>query len=87
MVSREIKVYFDTGSILNRQHIYKTAMSNRDLDELRNCFNRLKIKENVPTALNEIKSILAYKPAAEAAPTIRNIGISKILYCINTSTK
>ncbi|CAG9559691.1 unnamed protein product [Danaus chrysippus] len=62
-------------------------MSNRDLDQLRNCLDRLKIKENIPTALNEIKSILAYKPAAEAAPTIRNVGISKILFCINKTTK
>ncbi|XP_050343371.1 26S proteasome non-ATPase regulatory subunit 5 [Nymphalis io] len=62
-------------------------MSNQDIELYKNYIENLKIDECRPSALNEIKLILTYKPASEAVSIIKNIGISKIFQCLNSSDK
>ncbi|XP_026496816.1 26S proteasome non-ATPase regulatory subunit 5 [Vanessa tameamea] len=59
-------------------------MSTQDYE---NHIEDLKIKERRPSALNELKLILTYKPASEAVAIIQSTGISKILQCLNSSDK
>lgn len=62
-------------------------MSQQDIEQYRLFIEKLKTEEYRSEALNDIKNLFAYKPAPEAAPTIRNIGIAKILHCLNGSDK
>ncbi|XP_075971766.1 26S proteasome non-ATPase regulatory subunit 5 [Anticarsia gemmatalis] len=62
-------------------------MSNRDSDQFREFINNLEREENRPAALNDILNLLAFKPANEAISTIRGVGISQIVQCLNVSDK
>ncbi|XP_023933824.2 26S proteasome non-ATPase regulatory subunit 5 [Bicyclus anynana] len=62
-------------------------MTQQNNEQFRIFTEKLKTVEERSTALNDIKNLLAYKPASEAVPTIRNIGISKILHCLNETDK
>ncbi|XP_021187709.3 26S proteasome non-ATPase regulatory subunit 5 [Helicoverpa armigera] len=58
-------------------------MSTEDTEQYRQFIERLQKEEHRPAALNDIKNLLAYKPAGEAITTIRDVGISKIVQCLN----
>ncbi|CAH1647142.1 unnamed protein product [Spodoptera littoralis] len=60
-------------------------MSNEDTDQYRGFIRRLQREEHIPAALNDIKNLIAFKPAGEAINTIRDGGISKIVQCLNVS--
>lgn len=60
-------------------------MTQQDMEQYGIFSEKLKTEELRSAALNDIKNLLAFKPASEAAPAIRNIGISRILHCFNGS--
>lgn len=60
-------------------------MSSEDTDQYREFIRRLQREEHIPAALNDIKNLIAFKPAGDAINTIRDGGISKIVQCLNVS--
>lgn len=62
-------------------------MTTEDSEQYREFLRQLQREEHRPTALNELKNLLIYKPAGEAVNTIRDVGISKIVQCLNVSEK
>ncbi|CAH2105570.1 unnamed protein product [Euphydryas editha] len=62
-------------------------MSSEDLEQYKIYIEKLNVGEDRPSALNDLKILLTYKPASEAVTIIRNMGISKILYCCKSPDK
>ncbi|KAL0832876.1 hypothetical protein ABMA28_001026 [Loxostege sticticalis] len=62
-------------------------MTAQDTEQFREFLRQLQREEHRPTALNEIKNLFTYKPAGEAITTIRDVGISKIVQCLNVPEK
>lgn len=62
-------------------------MTSQDTEQYREFLRQLQREENRPSALNELKNLLTYKPAGEAISTLRDVGISKIIHCLNVSDK
>ncbi|XP_049870417.1 26S proteasome non-ATPase regulatory subunit 5 [Pectinophora gossypiella] len=62
-------------------------MINHDTEQYRLFIDKLQREEHRPDALNDIKNLLAYKPAPEAVSTIRDVGISKIVQCLNVQDR
>lgn len=58
-------------------------MSSEDTEQFRQFIGRLQKEDQRPAALNDIKNLLVFKPAREATTTIRDVGISKIVECLN----
>ncbi|CAH2267696.1 jg4726 [Pararge aegeria aegeria] len=62
-------------------------MTQQDIEQYRTFTEKLKTEELRNAALTDIKNLLTYKSAPEAAPILRNIGISKILHCLHGTDK
>lgn len=62
-------------------------MSNTDAEQFREFLFKLKREDQRPSALSDLKNFLACKPAGEVVSTIRNVGISKIIHCLNVQDK
>ncbi|XP_030028072.2 26S proteasome non-ATPase regulatory subunit 5 [Manduca sexta] len=62
-------------------------MSNEDTEQYREFINKLQRDEHRPIALNEIKNLLSFKSSPEVVTTIRDVGISKIVQCLNVADK
>jgi hypothetical protein len=62
-------------------------MTNQDTEQYRLFLNQLQREEHRPAALNELKNLLALKPANEATNAIRHVGITKIVHCLNVPDK
>lgn len=58
-------------------------MPGEDTEQYRLFIGRLQREEHRPAALNDIKNLLAFKPAGEAVSTIRDVGITQIVQCLN----
>ncbi|KAM3967186.1 26S proteasome non-ATPase regulatory subunit 5 [Aphomia sociella] len=62
-------------------------MANEDTEQYREFLQKLQRDQHRPTALNDIKNLLLLKPAGEAASTLRDVGIAKLIQCLNVSDK
>lgn len=62
-------------------------MSNEDTDQYRDFIAKLQREDQRPAALKDIKNLFVYKPPGEAANAIRDVGISKIVHCLNAPDK
>ncbi|XP_059046049.1 26S proteasome non-ATPase regulatory subunit 5 [Achroia grisella] len=62
-------------------------MSNQDSEQYRGFIEKLSQEEHRSKALNDIKNLFQLKPAAEAASTIRDVGIARIVHCLNVTDK
>lgn len=62
-------------------------MSNNDSEQIREFVVRLERDEQRQAALNDIKNLIAFKPPNEAIAAIRDVGISRIVRCLNTGDK
>ncbi|XP_063824245.1 26S proteasome non-ATPase regulatory subunit 5 [Ostrinia nubilalis] len=62
-------------------------MTTQDTEQYREFLRQLQREEHRPTALNDIKNLFTYKPAGEATTTIKDVGISKIVECLNVPDK
>ncbi|CAG9133123.1 unnamed protein product [Plutella xylostella] len=62
-------------------------MGPSDTDRFREFVQKLQQEDERVAALNDIKNLLTYKPAGESAQVIRNVGITKILQCVNLPEK
>lgn len=63
-------------------------MSNEDTEQYRDFIAKLQREDEPrPTALSNIKNWLLYKTPEEATPSIRNVGITKIVECLNDAHK
>ncbi|CAH0605414.1 unnamed protein product [Chrysodeixis includens] len=58
-------------------------MSSEDTEQYRLFIGRLQREENKSAALTDIKNLFAYKPAGEAITALRDVGITKIVQCVN----
>lgn len=62
-------------------------MATEDTELYREFIEKLQREEHRPTALNDLKNLLLHKPAGEAADTIRNVGIARIIHCLNVEDR
>lgn len=58
-------------------------MPTEESENYRSFIGRLQKEEQRPAALNEIKNLLEVKPAGEVTTTLRDVGISEIVQCLN----
>lgn len=64
------------------------SMSNQDTEHYREFIANLQREDEPrPVALNHIKNWLLHKTPEEATPSIRNVGITKIVECLNDAHK
>ncbi|CAB3239368.1 unnamed protein product [Arctia plantaginis] len=62
-------------------------MSNQGSEQIRQFIAKLERDEQRQAALNDIKNLIAFKPANEAIAAIRDVGISQIVQCLNVADK
>ncbi|KAJ0178734.1 hypothetical protein K1T71_005509 [Dendrolimus kikuchii] len=62
-------------------------MSNEDTAQYREFIFSLMREEHRPTALNDLKNFFTNRSAGEAVITMRDVGISKIIQCVNVPDK
>lgn len=62
-------------------------MPNSDSEQFREFIAKLQRDEQRPAALNDIKNLIAFKPPNEVMETIRDVGISEIVACVNLPDK
>lgn len=62
-------------------------MTNSDVDQYRLFIDNLQREEFRHSALTDIKNLLILKPPREAVSTIQNVGITKIVRCLNVPEK
>lgn len=62
-------------------------MINSDTDQYRLFIDNLQREEFRHSALTDIKNLLTLKPARDAVNTIQNVGITKIVRCLNVPEK
>lgn len=63
-------------------------MSNEDTEQYSDFIAKLQREDEPrPAALNNIKNWLLHKTPEEATPLIRNVGITKLIECLNDADK
>lgn len=62
-------------------------MAAEDTERYREFIEKLQREEHRPAALNDLKNLLVHKPAGEAADTIKQLGIARIIQCLNVDDK
>ncbi|XP_073943061.1 26S proteasome non-ATPase regulatory subunit 5 isoform X1 [Choristoneura fumiferana] len=62
-------------------------MVNTDTEQYRAFLQKLQRDEFRPSALNDIKNLLAFKPPSEASVVIRDAGITEIVQCLNVADR
>lgn len=62
-------------------------MSSQDTNQYRAFLNRLHSTEERSEALNNIKNFILIKSTGDAIATIRSVGISKLVQCLNVEAK
>lgn len=62
-------------------------MVNTDTEQYRTFLQKLQRDEFRPSALNDIKNLLAFKPPSEASVVIRDAGITEIVQCLNDADR
>ncbi|VVD05110.1 unnamed protein product [Leptidea sinapis] len=57
------------------------------IDQYRIFIDNLQNEDQRPQALNDLKTLLSFTSPSEAMPVIRDVGIAKILECLNVTDK